>query len=418
MWQRHGHNYDRYSPDSAQPSTSSSYSASRPGHCSNCSNACSHYSQPPTPGQLIFGANEFVLAAQAQPISQDGVIQTSIGQPQTFYLEAINATSANLVNITTNQTIPLTFDSDLKLWSATFAFEQTGTFEFEAQISNANDSYSRQINSVVVSDLSTIADQQTGQPITGLVTIYEQDPDTGNFEVWNGEAFAQQNPFQADGQFSLILPQGEFYLRVDASGYNSVTSLITSVNDQSIVSANIELIPTGNFFAQVASLFNTNNRSSNFDLNLTPLPDFNLLTIGGQVPDIQVRTKDRNQFSLFDDLDSNKPAVLMVYSKWNTLAQEQVNIFQSIASRLGTDVEFVPLTTMEPDNLNLIYLLRGQYGLEMYKPSNQFFNDYFITSLPEFFFLNQNRELVERVVGPQSETSLEAVINSTFGLNW
>ncbi|MCA9388352.1 tandem-95 repeat protein, partial [Candidatus Berkelbacteria bacterium] len=369
---------------------------------------------PAAPGQLIFGANEFVLAAQAQPLARNGIIQASINQPQTFYLEAIGATSANLVNVTTNEVIPMTFDPDLKLWTTSFLLDQTGTFEFEGQIANVGGSYTRQINSVVVSDLSSVTDQQTNQPVTSLVTIYEQDPDTGNFEVWNGEAFAQQNPFQTDGQYSLILPRGEFYLRVDAPGYNSVTSLITEINDQSIVSADTQLIPTGNIFAQFASLFSTTDQSSNFSLNPTPLPNFDLLPPGEVVPDVLVKTNTRAEFNLFDDLDPTKPAILMVYSKWNTLAQEQVDIFQSLASQLGDNIEFVPLTTMEPDNLNLVYLLRGQYGLEMYKPNSQFFDDYFITSLPEFFFLNENRELVDRIVGPQSESSLETQINNIF----
>ena len=69
---------------------------------------------------------------------------------------------------------------------------------------------------------------------------------------------------------------------------------------------------------------------------------------------------------------------------------------------------------MDPDADDASYLARGQYNLELFKPTDSFFDQYFIGSLPHFFFLDSEHRLIRSLVGPQSVRSLTALVESTL----
>ena len=138
------------------------------------------------------------------------------------------------------------------------------------------------------------------------------------------------------------------------------------------------------------------------------------LQIGKVVPNIGLTDKNGNSFNLFNKLE-NKPTIIIVYSSWNTLAQEQIKIFDNVATQFGNQYNYIPISTMEPDKTNRTYVKRGEYILETYKPDDQFFEDYMIISLPHFFILDENKKLIGNIVGPQSEEKLIAEIGQITG---
>jgi len=369
----------------------------------------------PLPGTLTFGANQFVLANQSQPLAGNGVIQATVGVPQTFYLEATGANAASLINTTTRAQYSMVYNSAIKLWAVTFAFSDPGTFALAARVSGPAGSSSREINTVVVSPKSTVTDNETGQPVNALVTVYERDVATGSFIFWDGGALAQQNPVTTtNGAFSVTLPRGQFYLGVTSPGYAPVRSQIIHLEEQGIVSANVALTPSGTLLQQLASLFQVTNTANNFPLQVTKIPSFALLQIGQALPDFQAHQADQADTSLFDSLAPNEPTVLMVYSTWNTLAVQELQIFSQVSRAYDGHIQFVPLSTMEPENLNARYILQGQYALDTYKPTSSFFSDYHITSLPQFIFMNTNHTLAATHTGPLAAEALNQLVEQTF----
>ncbi|MBN2016055.1 DUF4215 domain-containing protein [Candidatus Dojkabacteria bacterium] len=365
---------------------------------------------------LIFGANEFILSSHASPISSHGIIQFTRNDPQRFYLEAKNANEAKVVNIDTLDEYLLEYNTDLNLWTGELIFPEIGTFRLKAVISNEKCSYEREINTVYVFDKSQITDIETGKIITeAQITIYAKDPQSQNFEVWNGSSYGQVNPFSPyGGKFSLILPRGEYYLEVDVPGYNTVRSLITETQGFSVINADIKLKPTGSLAERVISLFTRDYGSNNFPLTVTPMVGMYLLKLDEPVPDITLYDSDRQQNNLYSMLSKERPAVIFVYSSWNTLANEQLEIYQSIRDGLKENYDFIPLTTMEPDNVNKIFLERGAYDIEFFKPDDKFFDDYYIISLPQFFLLDKDGNLKGIITGPQPREELIRKINLVF----
>jgi len=340
------------------------------------------------------------------PMNEYGVLQFEVNTPQTFYLEAKGANQALVRNIETEEEFELTYSADLKLWTTDeLVFSQSGTFHLEAEIGNElGETYLRRINTVFVTPEATITDAQTGEDVTNAIaTIYVKDPATGEFNVWKGAVVGQNNPLAIPDGFSVILPAGEYYLEVESPDYDMVTSIITEVNSQSIVTAKIKLAKQSLWSKIVGSV--STSDVNNFPLDVAPLPQENLLTIGEEVPAISAKGRDEKYREKLAGLKP-LPTVVFVYSDWNTEAQEQMNIYLEVVEALEDDYNLVPLTTMEPDNINVTQLTRGEYDIEFFKPNDQFFDDYFIISLPQFYVLNEKEELLGIITGSRSAEEL------------
>jgi len=391
-----------------------------------CGGNCSCPPQKPPSGRersvysdecgIIFGANEFILSSQASPISQHGIIQFNVDDPQTFYLEAKNINEAKVVNIDSLVEYPLTYDENLKLWTGDLTFKHTGIFRLKAVVASWECEYEREINTVFISEKMSLEDKDSGKKISNAkVSIYEKDYRSNNFQLWNANAYGFSNPLKAqNGEFSMVLPKGEYYLDIDIPGYNSVRSLITSIPDHSVVTANVKLKPKGGIVEQFLTLLNRDDETNNFRLNVTTLPGMYLMALKKEVPEITLHDENNSQVSFYELTDPQKPTVLYVYSCWNTLASEQLEVYQSVRDELGSMYTFIPITTMEPDQVNKTCLSRGEYSVEFLKPSDRFFHDYFSISLPQFYLMDKDRNLLNIITGPQQKDDLVDMINETY----
>jgi len=361
---------------------------------------------------LAIGANQFVLSASQSPMSRAGVVQFEVGKPQTIYLEAKCASLGLIKDTSTQKEYPLSYDGNLKLWTTSLLFSQPGTYSLEALIANdLGESYSRKINTAFVSGNLAVSDAATGQPINrATATIFAKDPATGKFNNWQGSTFQRENPFAIPQGLSVVLPGGEYYVTVTAAGYNSVDSLIVDITQQSVVTANIKLTPRESVLERLTRLTAPGGEIENFTLNVSPLPAETLLPLGKIIPNISAVTSEGKTVNFPLSL-GDRPTVVFVYSNWSTAAQEQLDIFKKSISSLRAKYRVIPLSTMEPANINLTQSERGAYNIEFYKPVDQFFTDFFITSLPEFFVLSEQGEFLGSIIGPQSEGALLKAVN-------
>lgn len=246
-------------------------------------------------------------------------------------------------------------------------------------------------------------------PVSAVATIYEKDSATGEFNVWNGPAFGQANPFIVTNGLSAVLAKGEYYARVDAEGYNSVNSLITRVDRQSIVTADINLEKKDLIFYKKIKLLFSKGRYNNFPLNVAPLPEESPFELGHVLPEIKAYDKYGEEIVFLRTL-GDRPNVVFVFNYWSTEAQEQLDIYEQVLAELEGGYNFISLTTMEPANINESYVGRGEYGIEIYKPELQFFADYQITSLPQFYITNLKGELIGTITGSYSAEDLIKLI--------
>lgn len=362
---------------------------------------------------LIFGANQFTLESQSSPVSGSGVISFVAGESQTIYLEAKGASSAAVVNLNTNETFQLAWDSRLKLWTGDIFFKDAGTFQLMGVVANQNSAYSREINTVVVTQRESVIDNESGENINDVnVTVYEKDIDSTDYFQWVGAAYGLSNPFspREDGTYSVVLPKGTFFLEVQHPDYIDANSLIVNLTDHSIVTGEVRLTQTGSLWERFLRLVRRDGSTNNFPLVVEELPDTQLLDIGETPPPITLYDQDGSALSVFDDF-SEKPKIIFVYSAWNTLAEEQLHFYTDIEAELS-EYEFIPVSTMEPPDVGITHLNRGSYEFTYYNPDDSFYDDYQIISLPQFFVLNESNELTGIIVGPHQPIDLVNQIRS------
>lgn len=77
------------------------------------------------------------------------------------------------------------------------------------------------------------------------VSLYQLNSQTGGYQLWSAQDFAQQNPQTTGitGQYAFLSPPGTYYLQVDAPGYRQFRGESFELNQNQAVHENIELIP-------------------------------------------------------------------------------------------------------------------------------------------------------------------------------
>ncbi len=87
--------------------------------------------------------------------------------------------------------------------------------------------------------------KQEGQIRVGgaKVTLYWLNPETKLYEPWPAQKYQQANPQTTDvtGRYSFLVPEGSYYLKVEASGYIIYYSEEFDVENGAGVHQNIEL---------------------------------------------------------------------------------------------------------------------------------------------------------------------------------
>lgn len=362
-------------------------------------------------GDLIFGANEFVLPSQQGPMVNTGLIEFRKDEPQRLWIEAKGVTKF-IINAYKNpdfeniyKTFELEYDETgfRKLWTGLLEFSEVGEYRLVGVVSGPDGSYSREINTVVVTEGSEIIEDVT-------LSVYEKQVN-GRFELWNGAAVGQPNPqVTENNRFSFILPEGEYYLRANRPGHATLTSRITKLSDQSLVTAEIDM-QEWTLLKRITSLFNRGK--NNFNLNVTTIPDFALLEVGDLMADIPGVNNKGERYELLDSMGDNTK-ILMAYGGWNKEAQEQLKYWIDIVQALqgNENLSFAAIGTMPPLSVFNVFNERGSYDfdvetLNFFKPDDQYHDNYFSISLPHFFVIGADNRLKGMVVGsyPPSELS-------------
>lgn len=75
------------------------------------------------------------------------------------------------------------------------------------------------------------------------ITLYWLNPQTNNFEIWSGNEYLQENPQITNntGEYSFLVPEGQYLIKVEAPGYLTYSSKPINVTKSSNIHDKIEL---------------------------------------------------------------------------------------------------------------------------------------------------------------------------------
>ena len=174
------------------------------------------------------------------PIHIEDATPLRAGERQDVFLEAKGADRVTLTVEQTGETIPLSYNKNIKLWQGNFRFDVPGEYRLSVEAQSDIATYKRDLNTLVVRDVSNI-ESTDGTPIDDvIVSIYRQDPNTGVFSVWDEASIQTQNPLLTGKNISRIFPP-DVYIEADKNGYATKTSRIFTLDRQSLISTNIIL---------------------------------------------------------------------------------------------------------------------------------------------------------------------------------
>ena len=107
--------------------------------------------------------------------------------------------------------------------------------------------YSKEIKMITVVDPEGYIYEKSGDRETrvagAIAALYWLNPETKQYELWPAKNYQQENPQTTDvrGTYSFLVPDGFYYLKVDAPGYLSYDGKPFEVKEGSGIHINIEL---------------------------------------------------------------------------------------------------------------------------------------------------------------------------------
>jgi hypothetical protein len=193
------------------------------------------------------------------------IIFKSRNSAPTAYQVPLNYLQAALMfagpNLAEEQEQPINIEEKLVLLE--FEYEDTGNGVYTATVQSpvVDGQYeiitvmdyvdetilSKEIRLITVVDPEGYIYEKDGQKETRILgavaSIYWLNPETSQYELWPAKDYQQENPQTTDvrGTYSFLVPEGFYYLKVDAPGYLSYDGKPFQVTEGSGVHINIEL---------------------------------------------------------------------------------------------------------------------------------------------------------------------------------
>lgn len=123
-----------------------------------------------------------------------------------------------------------------------------GEYEIITVVDYSNGlSQSKEIKLTTVIDPEGYVYEKDGDKETriggAIVSLYWLNPETSQYELWPARNYSQENPQTTDvrGSYSFLVPEGYYYITVDAPGYSSYDGKPFEVKEGSGVHVNIEM---------------------------------------------------------------------------------------------------------------------------------------------------------------------------------
>lgn len=135
--------------------------------------------------------------------------------------------------------IKLTKGSD-NLWTADLNLGKTGLFDIAI---SAEDGQGRKYKNKKIGKIE-VGDRGRADPYA-VISVFVLNEDEKRYVRWQAEEFGGLNPFIADenGSYSLLLPRGKYYLRVQKEGFERIRSEKFEVKIPSYINLDFNLTP-------------------------------------------------------------------------------------------------------------------------------------------------------------------------------
>ncbi len=235
------------------------------------------------------------------------------------------------------------------LWKTSFTLDQPGIYPVVATATDgAGNVTSRSLGSVTALTRGRI---EVPGNARGVLTVYVKQNQRNEYVQWDGAPYDMQNPLhlEEDGEYTLILPAGEYYLRATAPGSVPVNSEIFRIDKPTAIIQSFRL----RAYQTVWDLW----RSEAVPVAITQLRQSSMpkQKWGFPFPAFQLEKQGRT----FTELDLRGATTLVtVLNAWSPSTQHQLPYLRSIAD----DSQVRVVVVFPHERESTLELLSSQLG--------------------------------------------------------
>jgi len=366
---------------------------------------------PPIVGANIISTGPYILTP-----SSNGPINITTGVDLKVTTSAVGGPNKITLSTTTSSKEEKTFSlvrSTSGLWSGVISFETAGVYPLTVNSEDdAGNKLTRKTTTINVLPPGSFTDSSTHQAVSrAKVVVHSFNPQSSNWQIWDAASFGQLNPQSSnkDGQFSLLLPPGKYYLETTAQGYKTTFSQAFDITEPTPILSKITLSKT----------WGIHLGPINLDLPLTDEVTISLgLSSSLQSKDVLVDKLDGLETPSFSLTNSSgqtttdvdllgKPSILTFINTWSPDFSQQLQILASLQK--NNEINVIPIVPLEPLQNVASTLETGGYDLNVLVDNTGVtISKFKIQSEPTHFFVTRKGIIKESIVGVLSIGELES----------
>lgn len=344
-----------------------------------------------------------LLSVGAQPLSTtiEGSIYGLANIDHTFVASAVGG-AIQIDLVADPFSFPLSFNSETGLWSGVLRFTTPGTYRLVAKaIDGAGNKTERLLQSMEILPSGSVYGGDSSKGIeNGLISVYTLNPNTQEYVLWESEAFGQQNPqkTQANGDYSLLLPPGSYYLEIVSQGFFVGRTPIFRLNSSTPLHTDFRLEER-----KMLSLFGT---SFYWPTNYKTILPVTIYTPTGEgiLDKDQLIGKELPFFTLPADSGQlyssdllGKPTIVSFLTSWSPLASEQLTVLNSLPQQ---KIRVVGVFLQETQSQVALFAKRGAYILDVWVDEDgDLIEKFNLHTVPTHLFLDSRGVVSDVYVG-------------------
>ncbi|OGG01770.1 hypothetical protein A2Z33_00320 [Candidatus Gottesmanbacteria bacterium RBG_16_52_11] len=281
-------------------------------------------------------------------------------------------------------------------WSTDHTFIQPGTYSLKLiSRDGAGNETVQDLPRVTVGSAGIVTGPDC--PVNGaVISVYIQDPVTGEFRIWDSASYSQKNPIVTDssGLYVLELPTGTYYLDVRAGGYRRVATRAFTLSSSAVITAPVHLrqmrvmtigglqLPLPQILPDIIAVGQPAPEAieAQGPLTGTEFPFIEFGSPGGKVSSFDFR---------------GKPAVITFLSTWHPGTPDQIRELETL--QVGQQLRTILVVPQESAGVVTLFTRRGGYTSEILTdPDGTSLKELDLLTLPAHVFTD-NKGVIQAV---------------------
>jgi hypothetical protein len=360
------------------------------------------------------GAAIFTVGPQIIRPDKNGVMTGMANVSQKITLSAIGGPIKVDIDILKNSTNQIVGSFSLRrninngLWTGEINYPEPGLFTMSARaIDGANHFDAKNLGLVKVLPLGLITDVQKHPLPDAFLEVFVFDPDIGSYILWDGTGFGEFNPQKSglQGEYTLLLPPGSYYLRVKLSGFVTSQSDIFKISETQPVNPEIILKKSsGNHIGSIL---------------LPVLPwDVNTFAVTKENSGNLAKTTVNNNISfphvVLDGVTGKlslenilgKPLILVLLNSWSPDTAGELKVIEKFKAK-NPDNYIGVIFPGETISRVTVFAGRGGYTVPFFAdPDNEVAQIFGYITTPTFYFMDKNSVVKNIISGILNESEI------------